>query len=69
MRKRTDEEKELVKYYEDKLLNHYGNELKSSTRKKRLNEIFIKFKKNFLVDMYRRVINLQKNRFNYYSKA
>ncbi len=69
MRKKTLEQQDVIKYFEDKLLNFYGNELKSSNRKKRLNEIFIKFKNNFLVDMYRRVINLQKNRFNYYSKA
>ncbi len=69
MRKKTLEQQDVIKYFEDKLLNFYGNELKSSSRKKRLNEIFIKFKNNFLVDMYRRVINLQKNRFNYYSKA
>jgi hypothetical protein len=38
---------------------------KSKKRKDKLAEIFKKYKNNFIVDMYRSVINIQKNRFNY----
>ena len=69
MWKKSKDEQELIMEIENKLLRYYKDELKSKTRRARVNEIFIKFKNNFLVDMYRRVINLQKNRFNYISKA
>ena len=69
MWKKSKDEQELIIEIENRLLRYFKDELKSKTRRARVNEIFIKFKNNFLVDMYRRVINLQKNRFNYYSKA
>ena len=69
MWKKSKDEQELIMEIENRLLRYYKDELKSKTRRARVNEIFIKFKNNFLVDMYRRVINLQKNRFNYISKA
>ena len=68
MWKKSKDEQELIMEIENRLLRYYKDELKSKTKKARVNEIFIRFKNNFLVDMNRRIINLQKNRFNYISK-
>ena len=68
MWKKSKDEQELIIEIENRLLRYFKDELKSKTRRARVNEIFIKFKNNFLVDMNRRIINLQKNRFNYISK-
>ncbi len=68
MWKKSKDEQELIIEIENRLLRYYKDELKSKTRRARVNEIFIRFKNNFLVDMNRRIINLQKNRFNYISK-
>lgn len=68
MWKKSKDEKELVKNFEDKILSFYGNDLKSKKRKDKLAEVFKKYKNNFLVDMYRGAINMQKNRFNFYTK-
>ena len=67
MWKKSDDEKELVRFYEDKILKSFEDDkkIKSKNRKKKLAEIFKNHKNNFIVDMYRMAINMQKNRFNY----
>ena len=66
MWKKSEAEKEIVRSFENKILKAFDDKkLKSTKRKDKLAEIFKTYKNNFIVDMYRRTINLQKNRFNY----
>ena len=66
MWRKSEIEKEIVQSFEDKILRAFSDrKLKSTKRKDKLAEIFKNYKNNFIVEMYRMTINLQKNRFNY----
>ena len=67
MWKKSENEKEIVREFENRILKSFESDkkIKSKNRKKKLAEIFKNHKNNFIVDMYRMAINMQKNRFNY----
>lgn len=66
MWKKTEIDKEVVEGFENKILSHFEDKkLNSTKRKERLAEIFKNHNNNFIVNMYRMAINLQKNKFNY----